>query len=591
MKTTNMTVRARLIWSFGGLAAIVLLVSALAVVLLGQADARYRGFVDGIHARVLQSYEVRTAADRRAVAARNLVLAAAAQERDAEKARALQAHGDVQQHLARLEQMAAAADVPAEAKALVAAIASVEKSYAPVVLAIVELASAGKRDAAIDKINQECRPLLAALERAGQAYSEYIGTRSAQLVAEAAAGYARERALLVAGCLLAFVAAAVAGWLMTRSLSRALGAEPAELGAVARRVAAGDLSPVAGAGSAVQGSVLASLAAMQQGLAEIVGRVRTGSDGIATASAQIASGNTDLSQRTEEQASNLQQTAASMEQLSGTVKASAETAEAANRLAAGASQAARRGGELVGQVVSTMQDIATASTKIADIIGVIDGIAFQTNILALNAAVEAARAGEQGRGFAVVASEVRTLAGRSAEAAREIKGLIGASVEKVQAGARQVDEAGASMSEIVRQVQRVSQMISELSSASAEQSQGIGQVGDAVQQLDQVTQQNAALVEETAAAAESLRHQATQLAEVMSRFRLDGAGARSAAPGTPMAANTPTPARAGLPPPAARPAAAKDAGRDGATSAQAAARRAEPAIAAAAVPGDDWTTF
>ena len=248
----------------------------------------------------------------------------------------------------------------------------------------------------------------------------------------------------------------------------------------------------------------------------------TGSDSIATGSTQIAIGNADLSQRTEEQASNLQQTAASMEQLSGTVQASADTAQQASALARSASQAATKGGEVVGNVVGTMDEIIASSRKISDIIGVIDGIAFQTNILALNAAVEAARAGEQGRGFAVVASEVRNLAGRSAEAAKEIKALIDTSVQKVEVGEQQVKAAGTAMHDIVTQVQRVSQLIHEISSASAEQALGIGQVGDAVAQLDQVTQQNAALVEESAAAADSLRHQAAALSQAVSVFRLTG---------------------------------------------------------------------
>ena len=266
--------------------------------------------------------------------------------------------------------------------------------------------------------------------------------------------------------------------------------------------------------------LLHALARMNDNLAVIVGQVRNGSDSIATGSAEIATGNQDLSQRTEEQASNLQQTAASMEQLSGTVRNNAATAEQANSMAAQASAAATLGGEKVGVVVATMHDIASASRQIADIIGVIDGIAFQTNILALNAAVEAARAGEQGRGFAVVASEVRSLAGRSADAAKAIKTLIGASVEKVETGARQVNEAGASMAAIVAQVQHVSQLIAEISNATAEQSTGIGQVGEAVTQLDQVTQQNAALVEESAAAAESLKQQAAALASAVSVFKL-----------------------------------------------------------------------
>jgi len=276
-------------------------------------------------------------------------------------------------------------------------------------------------------------------------------------------------------------------------------------------------------GSDEAAQLLGALDRMRQQLGGIISKVRASSDSIATGSTQISIGNTDLSQRTEEQASNLQMTAASMQQMSNTVKNSAETAAQANQLASSASAAAVKGGEMVNDVVQTMQDIAASSKKIADIIGVIDGIAFQTNILALNAAVEAARAGEQGRGFAVVASEVRSLAGRSAEAAKEIKSLIGASVERVEVGARQVNDAGASMGEIVSQVQRVSQMISELSRSAAEQSDGIDQIGDAVTQLDTVTQQNAALVEQSAAAAESLKYQAATLAELVSEFKVDAA--------------------------------------------------------------------
>ena len=286
-------------------------------------------------------------------------------------------------------------------------------------------------------------------------------------------------------------------------------------------VADGDLSSrIEAQGKDETAQLLQALGRMNDNLAHIVGQVRSSSASIATGSAEIAMGNQDLSQRTEEQASNLQQAAASMEQLSGTVRTNADTAGRVSRMAAQASVTAAQGGQKVSAVVATMQDIAASSKKIAEIISVIDGIAFQTNILALNAAVEAARAGEQGRGFAVVASEVRSLAGHSATAAKEIKSLIDASVEKVEAGAKQVNEAGASMDEIVTQAHQVSQLIGEISSATAEQSVGIRQVGEAVTHLDHVTQQNAALVEESAAAAESLKRQAAVLAEVVSVFKL-----------------------------------------------------------------------
>ncbi|WP_132645723.1 methyl-accepting chemotaxis protein [Rubrivivax gelatinosus] len=386
---------------------------------------------------------------------------------------------------------------------------------------------------------------------------------------------------------------AAATWLVVRNLKAALGAEPGELGRIAQRVAEGDLSPVAGAEHAPRNSVLESLAAMQQSLSRIVAQVRASSDSIATGSSQIATGNADLSQRTEEQASNLQETAASMEQLSSTVKQNAETAREANRMAGAAADAASQGGALVGTVVTTMQDIAQSSRKIAEIIGTIDGIAFQTNILALNAAVEAARAGEQGRGFAVVAGEVRTLASRSAEAAKEIKSLIGASVEKVEIGTRQVDEAGESMTHIVSQVQRVSQLIGEITNATVEQSSGIGQVGDAVGQLDQVTQQNAALVEESAAAAESLRVQAARLTELVGVFKLAQGGAAT----TPAAA-APAAAKLHAPRPTApRPAAAATRqtapASTTATAPAAPVAPARPNAARVAAPAgeDDWTSF
>jgi methyl-accepting chemotaxis protein len=283
------------------------------------------------------------------------------------------------------------------------------------------------------------------------------------------------------------------GWATLRSVMRQIGGEPAEAAVAMRAVAEGDLT--VSLPRVVPGSLLADLGEMIAALRGTVSQVRGATDNISTASTQIATGNQDLSARTEQTASSLQETAASMEELTGTVRQSADAARTATQLAESAANIARRGGTVVGEVVTTMQSINDASRKINDIIGVIDGIAFQTNILALNAAVEAARAGEQGRGFAVVAGEVRNLAQRSAEAAKEIKALIGASVDRVEAGSRLVGDAGKTMDEIVASVQRVTDVISEISAATGEQSQGIGQVGTAVSQLDQMTQQNAALVE------------------------------------------------------------------------------------------------
>ena len=329
--------------------------------------------------------------------------------------------------------------------------------------------------------------------------------------------------------LMAAIAMALTGGLLAAvSITRSITRPIVRAVEVAETVANGDLTSVIDdAGHDEVAQLLKALKAMNESLARTVGQVRAGADSIATGSNQIAIGNNDLSQRTEEQASNLEQTAASMEELTSTVRQNADTARQASQLAQSASEAAASGGQVVARVVTTIQDIADSSRKISDIIGVIDGIAFQTNILARNAAVEAARAGEQGRGFAVVAGEVRSLAQRSAEAAKQIKGLIGASVEKVEAGTHLADSAGQGMGDIVAQVKRVNDLIAEISAASAEQTQGISQVGDALGLLDQVTQQNAALVEESAAAADSLKEQAARLAQVVQAFRIDASSERT----------------------------------------------------------------
>jgi methyl-accepting chemotaxis protein len=321
----------------------------------------------------------------------------------------------------------------------------------------------------------------------------------------------------LAGIAIALGVGVVMAWTIIRSIMVPLG----QAVSLAQAVAEGDLrTRIDRVGSDETGRLLAALKAMNDNLSSMVGQVRDSAESVASGSSQISTGSADLSQRTEEQAANLEETAASMEELTATVQTNAETARTATQLAGSAAEAAQHGGQVVGQVVATMEGITASSRKIADIIGVIDGIAFQTNILALNAAVEAARAGEQGRGFAVVASEVRTLAQRSAAAAKEIKSLISESVEKVEAGSHQVDEAGRAMDEIVAQVKRVNDLINEISSATHEQTQGISQIGDAVNQLDQVTQQNAALVEQSAAAAESLKTQAATLVSAVSVFRL-----------------------------------------------------------------------
>ncbi|MDT9000797.1 methyl-accepting chemotaxis protein [Paucibacter sp. APW11] len=382
---------------------------------------------------------------------------------------------------------------------------------------VLALAAANKDAEARELLLSRAAPATQAWQDAMDENIELQKLNNAEDEASATAAGDEVRNELALMVIAALALGASVAWLITRSIVR-----PIERAVeVARTVAAGDLSSeIEIVGRDEPAQLLQALAEMNDSLARVVSTVREGSESVATASSQIASGNTDLSQRTEEQAANLQQTAASMEQINATVRNSADTAAQATQLAGSASAVARQGGEVISQVISTMSEINSSSQKIADIIGVMDSIAFQTNILALNAAVEAARAGEQGRGFAVVAGEVRALAHRSAASAKEIKTLINESVAKVEAGTRLVSSAGETMGEIVSQVRRVNDLIDEISSATVEQTSGVGQISDAVGQLDQVTQQNAALVEESAAAAESLNQQATRLVDAVRIFKL-----------------------------------------------------------------------
>ncbi|BET09490.1 methyl-accepting chemotaxis protein [Pandoraea sputorum] len=376
-----------------------------------------------------------------------------------------------------------------------------------------------QRADAIGLVEREALPALDAM----QAEAADLVSLQQKIVDETGAATAADIAfakwLLVALGAVAAVVGIGAAYSVTRSITRPI----ARAVEVAERVAQGDLtSRIEVTSRDETGQLMAALKHMNESLDQIVRRVRSGTAAIASASGELLAGNTDLSSRTEEQAASLEETASSMEQLTATVKQNADNARQASQLAANASEIAGEGGRVVERAVSSMQDIAASSTKINDIIGVIDGIAFQTNILALNAAVEAARAGEQGRGFAVVAGEVRTLAQRSAAAAKEIKSLIETSVGKVEDGSSQVRDAGRTMTEIVQAVQRVTDIMGEISAASSEQSGGIEQVNTAVMQMDQVTQQNAALVEEATAAAGSLEDQARNLREAVAVFRLPG---------------------------------------------------------------------
>jgi methyl-accepting chemotaxis protein len=395
--------------------------------------------------------------------------------------------------------------------------------------ALAFIAEAGKVVAALDS-KADSAALQAALKAAHSVYLTHRAgvdatvkdsTSFADASIEAFESTAKKM-MWAQSALLALAALGLTGfglWIR-RAVWAAVGGEPAVVAAIARSVAQGDLSVDVSVAPGDHGSIMAAMRQMSEALTAIVTQVRSSSDSIGTGTTAIAQGNNDLSARTEDQAAALEETAASMEELSSTVKQTADNARHANQLALDASNVAIKGGEVVSQVVSTMKGINASSKKIADIVSVIDGIAFQTNILALNAAVEAARAGEQGRGFAVVASEVRGLAGRSADAAKEIKSLITASVERVEQGTVLVDQAGATMLEVVTSIKRVTDIMGEISAASAEQSAGVAQVGEAVSQMDQATQQNAALVEESAAAADSLNGHARHLVQSVAVFKL-----------------------------------------------------------------------
>jgi methyl-accepting chemotaxis protein-1 (serine sensor receptor) len=513
----KMTVRAKLSLAFVGFSLAVILIALLAVQTLSNANAHFESYVHGVGARANTAHLVRESVDLRAVAARNLVLLSKADDVEVEKAIVLAAHADVGRHLASLNKLAAQDGVSEQARQLIGEIGRIEALYGPVALSIVDMALKKDLTGAIDKMNNECRPLLAQLIKASNAYNDFSAAHAIELIDASEAGYALQRNILVASCLAVVIAAVLAGVFITRSI-----VGPIHVAVeIAESVADGNLTSAIRVVSQDEiGRLLAAMVRMQESLSRVVSGVRERSQGVASASAEIAQGNHDLSARTEQQASALEQTAASMEQLNATVNQNADNARQANQLALNASIVAGHGGEMVKQVVETMRGINDSSRRISDIISVIDGIAFQTNILALNAAVEAARAGEQGRGFAVVASEVRSLAGRSAEAAKEIKSLINASVERVEQGTAQVNDAGLTMEEIVSSIRRVTDIMGEISAASSEQASGVAQVGEAITQMDQVTQQNAALVEEMAAAASSLKGQAQELVGTVAVFQV-----------------------------------------------------------------------
>ena len=516
---SNMRIGARLSLAFATVLTLTALLGVASVVNL----ARVNGASDELASKWLPSVGALGAARASMLEYRDMEMrharAADASYRAEYEDKLKEAQARVEEQLGKHAQMPAGD----EEKALAAAVNAKWKEYLGFSAKVQDLGRNDKGDDARDISDGAAK--MAADEAIAEVdkLSAFSFERGSQAANGAAAVYKLSRMITLGLVALALVLGVTMAVLITRGLLKQLGGEPAMAVAVARAVAEGNLSTHVPLRAGDTTSLLAGLKHMQTSLANVVQQVRSGSERVAGASSEIAQGNADLSARTEQQASALQQTSASMEELGSTVQQNAHNAREADTLANNASMVASRGGEAVTRVVQTMRGINESSRKIADIIGTIDGIAFQTNILALNAAVEAARAGEQGRGFAVVASEVRSLAQRSAEAAKEIRSLIAASVERVEQGTAQVDEAGATMTEVVNSITRVTAIVREISSASQEQSAGVAQVGQAVTQMDQTTQRNAALVEQSAAAAESLRQEAQQLVDVVAAFRLQHA--------------------------------------------------------------------
>ena len=516
MNISSLTVRTRLTLGFGVVCVLMLVILGVGLFSVNRVNDVVRVIVDDRVPKIDAVTTIEIQANLQSVALRDMLLASDAAERRTFGEAVAQARDVAGKNLELLQRLI----VQPKGEQLLEKVKGERDKYIAAQDALLALITAEKVEEAKVYLSKDLRPLLTVyMSGLGElaAFQKEAMDSTAKIGDET---FANARLVMSALGALALLVAVGVAMLIIRSLLKALGGEPSEAAELARAVSQGDFTHTVALKAGDTQSLMASLGAMQSNLAQIVATVRTGSEGVATASAEIAEGNNDLSARTEQQASALEQTAASMEELGATVKQNADSARQANQLAQSASTIAIEGGTVVGQVVETMKGINESSRKISDIISVIDGIAFQTNILALNAAVEAARAGEQGRGFAVVASEVRSLAGRSAEAAKEIKVLINASVERVEHGTTLVDQAGATMSEVVHSIRRVTDIMGEISAASNEQASGVAQVGEAVIQMDQTTQQNAALVEEMAAAASSLKGQANDLVQAVAFFKI-----------------------------------------------------------------------
>ncbi|MEB6534086.1 methyl-accepting chemotaxis protein [Pantoea stewartii] len=519
MKFSRASVRMQLTLGFASLVIMVLLIACLSVRALMNANDTFRNHVEQVSARESLVNTILGDIKTNSLDIYGLVLVSEPADILAGREQVSRAEASM---TAATEKLARAvnsqADITERDRHFVQAIVDAEKTYRPVADHIVSLALEEKKAEAIDRLNRELRPGLQRLISAANDYLDYSKQQSENRVEVAQKTYLSTRLVFISVTLVSLVLSVLLGGIIIRTLLRALGEEPGTLKHLVQRIAEGDLNTVPNASQAPQGSVLAALGLMQKNLAQLISQVAHSADNILKAAEEIHQGNEDLSRRTEAQASALEQTSASMEQLTATVKNNAASAQEGNEKVSGAAHTAQRGGDVVARVVSTMQDISSSSGHISQIISVIEGIAFQTNILALNAAVEAARAGEQGRGFAVVAGEVRNLAQRSALAAKEIKTLIDESVQRVDTGSGLVSDAGETMSEIVSAVNSVKTLMAEITIASREQHAGIEQINKAVTQMDQTTQQNAALVEESSAAAANLEQQARLMLQEIAAF-------------------------------------------------------------------------
>src|SRR5450830_439841 len=521
VKIANITISSRLWLGFG---LLMLLMVAMAVVGVNRLSQLNRQMNDVIHDKYPKTVIAGDIIDQLNLVARsvrNILLLKDPKQITSESDRIVGAEKAIQNQLAELDKRL----TDDQSRTLLANLLVTQKNYLEKRDQVLKLVAEGTKEGAIDLLISDVRPVQSAYMGAVEKLIKQQHEMMQASGEEVDRNYQHASNMLIG---LAVVGLAMSGFIaftITRSITRPLNRAVA----VAKTVAAGDLtSEIDTSGKDETAQLLGALKTMNDNLQGIVRQVRRGTDTIATATTEIARGNLDLSSRTEQQAGSLEETASAMEELTSTVRQNADNARQANQLAVSASEVAMQGGSVVGKVVHTMESINESSKKIVDIISVIDGIAFQTNILALNAAVEAARAGEQGRGFAVVASEVRNLAQCSARAAKEIKTLIGDSVEKVEAGSKLVDLAGTTMTEVVDSVRRVTDVISEISAAGQEQSTGIEQINIAITEMDNLTQQNAALVEEAAAAAGSLQDQAKNLAQLVSVFKIHGASSSSA---------------------------------------------------------------